>query len=79
MKKLITSASAFAAAALPVLAQETENVADQVIEGSQNALEAVITAVGPAVVAVVVAGLGLWGAIAIVGLIKRAFNAGKGR
>ena len=85
MKKLMYSAGAFALSALPVLADGTSGgtssstVAEDILDQAQGALEAIITAAGPVVSAVIVAGLGLWGAIAIVGVVKRAFNSGKGR
>lgn len=81
MKKLIYSASAFALTALPVLAQEAggEAASEQIISGAETALKGLLDSAGPVVASVVIAGLGIWGAIAIVGLIKRAFNAGKGR
>lgn len=86
MKKLMYSAGAFALSALPVLAEETSgsgtsdgSLAEGVLADAQGALEGILTSAGPVVSAVIVAGLGLWGAIAIVGVVKRAFNSGKGR
>ena len=84
MKKLVYSAGAFALTALPALAEETSGgtsspVAEDVLDGASSALQAIITAAGPVITTVVIAGLGLWGAIAIVGVVKRAFNSGKGR
>ena len=84
MKKLMCSAGALALTALPALAEETSGgtsstVAENVLDGASSALQAIITSAGPVITTVVVAGLGLWGAIAIVGVVKRAFNSGKGR
>ena len=85
MKKLMYAAGAFALSALPVLAEETGGssttgtTADGILTEAQGVLEAIIASAGPVVSAVIVAGLGLWGAIAIVGVVKRAFNSGKGR
>lgn len=84
MKKLMYSVLTFAAVSLPALAEEisgggSDTIATDILDQAQGALEAIITAAGPVVTSVIVAGLGLWGAIAIVGVVKRAFNSGKGR
>lgn len=84
MKKLVYSAGAFALTALPALAEETSGgtsstIAEDVLDGASEALQAILIAAGPVISTVVIAGLGLWGAIAIVGVVKRAFNSGKGR
>lgn len=66
-----------------LLAEETSgsgaDTATTVIENAQNSLEGILTTAGGAVAALVAAGLAIWGAIAIVGVLKRAFSAGKGR
>lgn len=54
-------------------------IVQDIVTQSQSSLSAMLETVGPAVVAIVVAGLAIWGGIALVGVIKRAFNAGKGR
>lgn len=58
---------------------DTFNAADSIITPAQNALTGVLTSAGGAVASILLAGLAIWGGIAIVGLIKRSFNAGKGR
>lgn len=82
-KRVACAAGAFALGALPALAEETgggsTTTADTVIDNAQSALEGILTSAGSAVSALVVAGLAIWGAIAIVGVLKRAFSAGKGR
>ena len=57
----------------------TSDVAGDIIETAQSSLEGILGSAGAAVSALVVAGLAIWGAIAIIGVLKRAFNAGKGR
>lgn len=54
-------------------------IVQDIVTQSQSSLSSMLETVGPAVVAIVVAGLAIWGGIALVGVIKRAFNAGKGR
>ena len=58
---------------------ESDTTAQTVITQAQTSLEGILTSAGTAVSALVVAGLAIWGAIAIVGVLKRAFSAGKGR
>lgn len=57
----------------------TASTASTVISDSKDALEEILTTAGTAVAGLVAAGLAIWGAIAIVGVLKRAFSAGKGR
>lgn len=61
------------------LAAGDDSTAQTVITQAQSSLEGILTSAGTAVTALVVAGLAIWGAIAIVGVLKRAFSAGKGR
>lgn len=51
----------------------------EVISNSQEALSSILSSAGTSVAALVAAGLAIWGAIAVIGVLKRAFNAGKGR
>lgn len=70
---------------LAVMAEETagggtsESVGESVISGAQETLEGILTSAGTAVTSILLAGLAIWAGIAIIGLIKRSFNAGKGR
>lgn len=86
MKKLLYSLAAVAAAPLSLLAEggtSTPIVSTADLQGiftnAQTDMTALITAAMPVIVAFVGGGLVIWGAIALVGVIKRAFGAGKGR
>lgn len=82
MNKKILAAVVGAAPVLGALAEEGTgafNAGTAIITPAQNALTGILTSAGSAVAAVLLAGLAIWGGIAIVGLIKRSFNAGKGR
>lgn len=57
----------------------TSSVAEGLISDSQDALTSILSSAGTSVAALVAAGLAIWGAIAVIGVLKRAFNAGKGR
>lgn len=46
---------------------------------AQTAMGSLLDAALPVVIAFVVGGLTIWGALALVSLIKRGFGAGKGR
>ena len=59
-------------------AMDTE-VATDLISSAQTGLTSILGTAGSAVATVLLAGLAIWAGIAIVGLIKRSFNAGKGR
>lgn len=91
MKKLFYSLAAFAATSpLSLLADDstggssssgivsTSDVAD-IFTNAQTDMTALITSALPVIIAFVGGGLVIWGAIALVGVIKRAFGAGKGR
>lgn len=43
----------------------------------QTGLEAILTAAGPIITAVILSGIGIWAVFAVVRLMKRAFNSGK--
>lgn len=85
MKKLLYSLAAFAAAPLSLLAEGaatpivTQEQVGEIFTNAQTDMTSLITAAMPVVVAFVGGGLVIWGAIALVGVIKRAFGAGKGR
>lgn len=83
MKKLLCSAVAVVGSVPFALAQEQNvtaaNIAENITEQAQTSLTEMLNTVAPVIVAVIVAGLSIWGGIALVGIIKRGFNAGKGR
>ena len=56
----------------------TDDVADIFTEAQTN-MTALISAALPVVIAFVGGGLIIWGALALVSLLKRGFGAGKGR
>lgn len=43
----------------------------------KTGLEAILTAAGPIVTALILSGIGIWAVFAVVRLMKRAFNSGK--
>lgn len=51
----------------------------EIFTGAQSSMTSLIDAALPVIIAFVGGGLIIWGAIALVGVIKRAFGAGKGR
>ena len=77
-KKLVVAASA----ALPVLSALAEDpsvdtsAAEGIITSGKTALQSVMSSATPAVTAIVLAGLGIWAAIKIIRLLKRAFSSG---
>lgn len=82
MKKLMTTLAAAGSSVVAFAEGEGSagsDVAGDIINGAQNALTSMLDTAGAAVVAVVLAGLAIWGGIRLVGLLKSAFNAGKGR
>lgn len=50
-----------------------------IFEAAQTNMEALIDAALPVAIAFVGGGLVIWGALALVSILKRAFGAGKGR
>lgn len=82
MKKFLLGASLLAPA---VMFAEGEGAAVDVSEATgaissiQSAFESILTALGPAVVAVVLAGVAIWAIPRIAGSLKSAFSGGKGR
>lgn len=55
------------------------SVAATIANDASTTLQNFLTGVGPVVAGIVVAGLAIWAGIAIVGIVKKAFSAGKGR
>lgn len=82
-RKAFIAAATLAPAA--VFAEETsgsgtdDTLLTSMLTSIQTAMTDALEAAGPVVTGVIVAGLGLWIAIALVGVLKRAFGAGKGR
>lgn len=52
---------------------------ENAITAVQTGMESILNKLGPAVLAVVVAGVAIWAIPRIVGLLKSAFSSGKGR
>lgn len=83
MKKFVAG---FLSLALPavVFAEGSTPTADTTqattaITTVQTAFETILSALGPAVLAVVIAGVGIWAIPRVVGALKSAFTGGKGR
>lgn len=55
------------------------SVAETIVSQSSSTLQNFITGAGTVVAGVIIAGLAIWGGIALVGIVKKAFSAGKGR
>lgn len=79
ISRLALAVPALCACGSALATGESDSTAQTVITQAQTSLEGILTSAGTAVTALVVAGLAIWGAIAIVGVLKRAFSAGKGR
>lgn len=79
MKNMKLKIAALSAAVLPSLATFAAEGDTNILGDAQTALEGLITAATPIVSSIIVAGLAVWGGIALIGLLKRAFSAGKGR
>lgn len=86
MKKLITTLGT-GLLGVAAFAQESgggEGIVDaadvtEIFTGAQSSMSALMDAAIPVVIAFVGGGLIIWGAISLVGVLKRAFGAGKGR
>lgn len=87
-KRALCAAFATAMTAGVSLAQEASTVtpvawdnstAKQIADAAQTTLSNFLTGVGGLVGLLIVAGLAIWGGIALVGVLKRAFSTGKGR
>lgn len=84
MKKFLIGLASLSPVALLAAAGDgateyTGSVAETIAADASATLTNFLTGVGPVVATIVVAGLGVWGGIALVGIIKRGFSAGKGR
>lgn len=79
MKKFLLPSSLLAAGS--VLAADNPamdtTAATTMMTSVQTGLEAILTAAGPIISAIILAGVGIWAVFAVVRLMKRAFNSGK--
>lgn len=55
------------------------STAATIVTDASTTLTNFLTGAGTVVAGVIVAGLAIWGAIALVGIVKKAFSTGKGR
>lgn len=82
-QKFYLAACSVAASPFAALAAEgdgeTTDIAQNIVDGSSEALKSMLGSAGTVVTDLVIAGLAIWGGIALVGILKRAFSAGKGR
>lgn len=80
MKKYLLPSSVLAAGSVfaegPSAAMNT-TTATNMMTSVQTGLEAILTAAGPIITAIILAGIGIWAVFAVVRLMKRAFNSGK--
>lgn len=76
MKKILLSLAAVGPAVC-AFAEETSSSA--IVTEAQSTLAGLLEQVSGVVGGLVTAGLVIWGGIALVGVLKRAFSAGKGR
>lgn len=85
MKKLMTILAAAGSSAV-ALAEGTSgavaysgSTAETIVTDASTTLTNFLTGAAPTVAAVIVAGLAIWGGIKLVGILKSAFQTGKGR
>lgn len=71
--------SSFAEGTSTAAVQWEGSTAADIAQAAQGTLTNFLTGVGGVVALVIIGGLAVWGGIALVGLIKRAFQTGKGR
>lgn len=76
-KKFLLGAAAVAGS-LATFA-EGDVTADSILTQAQTSLSSLLTTAIPIVGGMVVAGLGIWGVMKLLGLLKRAFGFGTGR
>lgn len=80
MKKILLAVTV-AASSLGLLAADGGGMdttqATTMMTQIQTGLEAILTAAGPIVTALILSGIGIWAVFAVVRLMKRAFNSGK--
>ena len=87
MKKLLPSLLATVGGAVTALAEGAasgavayeNSVAKTIVDDASTTLTNFITGAGAVVAGIIVAGLAIWGGIALVGILKKAFSTGKGR
>lgn len=84
MNKIKYYAAVAASAPFMLLAQGTEgggttDIAQEIVDQASDTLTDMLSSAGGVIAGLVVAGLAVWGGIALVGVVKRAFSAGKGR
>lgn len=79
-KKLVAGLSLAPLAALAETPGSTTMDTTQAVSmltSAKDGLVALLSSAAPIITAIVLAGLAIWAAIAIVRIVKRAFNAGK--
>ena len=62
-----------------LISSTSETALEGMFTTAQSNLSSMLDNAIPVIVAFVVGGLVIWGAIALIGVLKRAFSAGKGR
>ena len=82
LNKLAIAASVAASSVLPALAEDPAATMDTTTATTmmtqiKTGLEAILTAAGPIITALILSGIGIWAVFAVVRLMKRAFNSGK--
>lgn len=88
MKKLMTSAVLAASSVGAALAEGeaaagavsySGSTAEAIVTGASTTLTNFLEGAAPTVATVIIAGLAIWGGIKLVGILKSAFQTGKGR
>lgn len=88
MKKVLTALGVVGSSALAFAEEGATGTANAIVEvadvtdiftNAQDSMGDLIAAALPVVIAFVGGGLIIWGALALVSLLKRGFGAGKGR
>lgn len=81
LNKLAIAASVASSSVLPALAEDSVSMdtttATTMMTQIKTGLEAILTAAGPIITALILSGIGIWAVFAVVRLMKRAFNSGK--
>lgn len=85
-KRLLVAAFAATVSAGAALAEGTSgavvyagSTAETIVNDASTTLQNFLTGAAPTVAAVIIAGLAIWGGIKLVGILKSAFQTGKGR
>lgn len=55
------------------------STAESIVTGVSGTMTNFLTGAAPVVVTIVVAGLSIWAGLALIGILKKSFSAGKGR